>query len=79
METFATTMKFKPWQLTKINRCRIYLRAVTISDIATACDTRINPKRWSKTNSKPVESSPYNWSLQRKPDETEWKIWRNAI
>jgi hypothetical protein len=79
METFTTTMKFKPWQLRKINRCRIYLRAVTISDIATACGTIMNPKRWSKTNRTPVEASPYNWPLQRKPDKTAWKIWRNAI
>jgi hypothetical protein len=79
METFAESKLFKPWQLRKINWCRIYLRAVTISDIATASGTSINPYRWNRTNPQPIEASPYTWPLQNKPDNTAWKIWRQAI
>jgi hypothetical protein len=56
METFANSTKFK--QLRKINRCRIYLKAITVSDIATTCGTKINTTRWRKTKPKPVELSP---------------------
>jgi hypothetical protein len=79
METFAASNQFKPWQLRKINRCRIYLRAITISDIATACGTTINPTRWNKTDPQLVEASPYKWPLERKSNNTAWKIWRQAI
>jgi hypothetical protein len=79
MDTFAASKQFKPWQLRKINRYRIYLRAITTSNITTTCGTTINPIQWSKTDPKLVEASPYIWPLQRKLDDTAWKIWRQAI
>jgi hypothetical protein len=79
MEVFVKSNKFKPWQMQILNRCRIYLRVITISDIATACGTKINWIRWRKKDPSPVEHSPYKYPIQPKPDDTQMKVWRSAI
>jgi hypothetical protein len=79
MEVFAKSNKFKPWQIQILNRCRIYLKVITISDIATACGTTINWIRWRKDDPSPVEDSPYKLPIQPKPHDTQMKVWRNAI
>jgi hypothetical protein len=37
------------WKLRKINRVRIYLKVLTISDITTPCGTRLNRDRYNIT------------------------------
>jgi len=77
MQTVAETNKFENWQLCQINRCRMYLKVITLSDIATACGSHINQHRISMSPS-PVEFSPYKWPTQSCPDPTYWKVWRSA-
>jgi hypothetical protein len=79
MEVFTKSNKFKPWQMRILNRCRIYMNVITISDIATACGTAINWTRWRKENPAPVEYSPYKFPIQPKPDDTQMKVWISAI
>jgi hypothetical protein len=67
------------WKLHKINRVRIYLKVLTISDIATPCGTRLNRDRYDITEPIPVEHSYARWPLQKKPGETAWKYWRTAL
>jgi hypothetical protein len=67
------------WKLRKINRVRIYLKVLTISDIATPCGTRLNRDRYDIIEPIPVEHSYYRWPLQKKPGETAWKYWRPAL
>ena len=57
MQTIAETNKFENWQLFQINRCRMYLKVITLSDISTACGKQINQSRISMTLA-PVEFSP---------------------
>lgn len=59
MKTPYDLGKFEDWQLKKINRCRIYLQAITISDISTACGTTINQTRISRLPTR-VEFLGYN-------------------
>jgi len=57
MQTIAETNKFENWQLCQINRCRIYLKVITISDLSTACGKQIIQRRISMTPT-PVEFPP---------------------
>ena len=59
--------KFEAWQLKQINRSRMYLQAITISDISTACSTTTNQARISRLPTR-VEFSGYNWPQQKSPD-----------
>jgi hypothetical protein len=67
------------WKLRKINRVHIYLKVLTISDIATPCGTRLNRDRYDITEPIPVEHSYDRWPLQNKPGETAWMYWRTAL
>jgi hypothetical protein len=62
-----------------INRCRLYLKAVTVSDIAPACGKKMNSRRWNKNQEVPVENSPYVWPLQAYPGARNWRTWRLTI
>jgi len=69
--------KFEAWQLKQINRSRMYLQAITISDISTACSTTTNQARISRLPTR-VEFSGYNWPQQKSPDLKYWELWRVA-
>ena len=77
MQTIAETNKFENWQLCQINRCRMYLKVITLSDISMACGKQINQSRFSMIPA-PVEFFPYRWTFQSCPDPTYWKVWRSA-
>jgi hypothetical protein len=79
MKTLMDSGKFERWQMRDINRCRLYLKAVTISDIASACGKKMNSCRWKKNQEVPVENSPYVWPLQAYPGARSWRTWRLAI
>jgi hypothetical protein len=79
MKTLMDSGKFERWQMRDINRCRLYLKAITVSDIASACGGKMNPCRWKKDQETPVENSPYLWPLQTYPGARSWKTWRRAI
>ena len=54
MQTIAEANKFENWQLYQINRCRIYLKVITLSDLSAACGMQIDQRRISMTPT-PVE------------------------
>jgi len=42
MQAIAEINKFENWQLCQINRCRMYLQIITISDLSTTWGTIVN-------------------------------------
>lgn len=77
MEYFAT-LRLPNRTMEILNRCHLYLQAITISDIASACGKYILPA--AKTGSTaPIRSSTLQWVFQGRPSKSEWAIWRSTL
>jgi len=61
-----------------LNRCRIYLKVITLSDITTADGTRKIPSV-KKGYQIPARISTLMWPNQGKPNSAEWKIWEASL
>jgi len=62
----------------QLNRCRLYLQVVTVSDISSACGKYILPT--IKTgNIVPARSSTLRWVTQGKPTKADWSIWARSL
>lgn len=77
MEHLINTSLFAPWELAKINKMRIFLKVTTISDVATAAGTHLDPRRYQDSPPTPVEHSEFVWPLQIDPKY--WHLWRRAL
>ena len=70
--------KFKPAQIRQINYCRMYLQAVTISDISRANGRELDmPMRRGQPS---PQSSTSRWHRfnQARPPQTAWTLWQKA-
>jgi len=58
-----------------LNRCRLYLQVITLSDITTADGLIILPeiKQGIRIENRP---STLQWPTQGDPPQSEWRIWR---
>ena len=65
-------------QLLWLNWCRMYLQAVTVSDIATADGTTIRYSSWHGGRNSPKRDS-IQWPRSERPAEKHWKLWRNTL
>ena len=69
---------FKDKEVRQINYCRLYLQAITVSDITTASGSRlfagINRGRTTEITS----STTWHHINQAKPDSASWSLWRKA-
>jgi len=67
--------------LRAINRCRIFLKAITIADITSADGRKIRKTAWEgRTNEDEyLGRHDLNWQQQCKPSPTDWQHWRSAI
>jgi len=74
MKVIADIGKFEMWQLCQINRCPMYLKISTISDIASPCVTKLYDPRVNQSPV-PVKDSRFNWPTQECPEPKYWKIW----
>ena len=62
--------------LSLINRCRIYLQVITLSDITTPSVNNILPQIW---NSEQLASGMYTWPRQQRLSEKAWMLWRQCL
>ena len=65
-------------QLASINRCRIYLQVITLSDISTGDGLRIDKSTYTGVKNTNIRTE-YLWPVQGKPGKTDWVEWRRAI
>jgi hypothetical protein len=69
---------FTDAEIRRINYCRLYLRAETISDLTEVSGKILDPSKlkgnWS------LQSSRHhgNWIYQERPDDTTWALWRRV-
>ena len=64
--------------LSSLNRCRMYLKALWLSDITT-----VDGKNITKTSYQgkyqPNYKSTYTWPTIQRPKPTKWTAWRTAL
>jgi len=77
MEQFIK-MKLPNSIMERLNRCRLYLQALTISDLVSADGIRFLP---SVKKGIPLEErrSSLLWPHQGPPTKADWQIWSNAL
>lgn len=66
----------------RINRCRIFLQATTISDITSADGTRITEFAWTPQQKQSVTNprrSKHSWPRQPRQGPKSWKAWKGAL
>jgi hypothetical protein len=75
---FFQTLHLSHTTMEQLNRCRLYLQVVTVSDISSACGKYILPM--TKTgNIDPARSSTLRWVTQGKPTKADWSIWARSL
>lgn len=68
---------FSPSVLQSVNRCRMYLRVTTLSDICTADGRALHP--WLSERKPFGIRNRYLWPPQGRPNSTDWKRWDAVI
>jgi hypothetical protein len=65
----------------RINRCRVYLQATTIADIATTEGNMITEFAWGldKNPANNQRISKHEWPRQPRPGPKAWAAWRAAL
>ena len=69
-------------ELRKLNCCRLYLRVTSLADICSSDGKTIMQRYKSCTTitaSKIRRKSHLGWPYQVNPNETTWKLWREAL
>jgi hypothetical protein len=74
----AMSLGFKPHELLRINRCRIYLRASTISDISSADGTAIRNGIRECIEEARIQSLTL-WPRQARPGPNSIQYWKRFI
>ena len=65
-------------QLKYLNRCRLFLRVVTLADIFEADGKTITTQAWN--GSKMMETRKnIVWPVQKRPNEIQWTLWRSFL
>jgi hypothetical protein len=78
MEAIASSRYFTKNELCHINRCRLYLKVMTLSDIVNGNGTQLR-HGVLKGQLMELESLQYIWPRQERPGVTSWRLWRKAI
>ena len=62
----------------KANKCRIYLKVLTLGDIVTADGTAIEENTLKGIFNK-CRARKLEWPVQQRPKDSEWRIWRKVL
>jgi hypothetical protein len=75
---YFLSLNYKPQQLESLNRCRIFLQVLSLSDIVSA-DGRLLIVPTLSGNKLTDRRSTLKWPDQQKPPPTEWSLWTSAL
>jgi hypothetical protein len=78
MDHILDSNQFKPIDIQKINYCRMYLQAITVSDISNASGTRLLPGVVQGDLSNITSTTNWHWIHQARPERTSWKLRNHA-
>ena len=78
MDHILASHQFKPAQIRRINYCRLYLQAVTVSDITTNNGLMLDMSKNTGHISLYSSVTQCIRVNQDRPSEAEWRLWRKA-
>jgi len=73
------THGFRKRQLKALNRCRLYLHAMTVTDITTMCGKYIRAECREGHATYELTNESLLWPRQQRPSRSDWNIWQDAI
>jgi hypothetical protein len=72
------SLGYSATQLSTLNRCRLYLQVLFLSDLTSADGTVIIPA--CKQGQRLVDRiSDLNWPIQERPPPAAWTLWKQAV
>lgn len=77
MESFAKN-GFSPKQLAMLNRCRMFLRVIYLSDLATGDGTSLPVSVFHQRTPLDIHSD-VSWPPQVAPNAHSWRLWNDAL
>ena len=79
MDAIIQSNQFTPQEIKQLNHCRLYLQAVTISDITTAKGDYLDQYMIQGNLSHPSSSvTTWHHFTQQCPQQDSWDLWRRA-
>ena len=79
MDEFRTNKHIAPKSLQVLNRCRLYLRAFSLSDISTGDGKAISTQAWKGVYDGATGRKGELWPQIPPPSSANWKTWREAL
>ena len=78
MDAIVSSERFTDTQVRQLNYCRLFLQAVSISDLSKSGGEELDPGKLRGAPS--LFSSQTKWVRfhQERPSEAEWRLWRQA-
>ena len=78
MEVFLDDPEIDKSWIPTLNRCRLYLKAFTLSDITTGCGLKIREEAWHGIKYDTGRNTS-QWPIWGKPALLSWTKWRTAL
>jgi hypothetical protein len=78
MDHILQARQFTPAQIRRINYCRLYLQAITVSDVTTNAGLQLDMSKLAGRISLYSSVTQGIRVHQERPSETEWKLWKKA-
>ena len=78
MEEIISKASYNEKELTAINRCRMHLNVITVSDITDGDGLQISAEMYMG-NRDPDRVSNWRWPVAPAPPRRDWDIWRGAL
>ena len=78
MNDFMTNPEIPESHWAKLNRCRLYLKVMTVSDITTSCGQYITAAAWHGRQSQTGRNTE-EWPKWGRPTLQSWSLWRSAL
>jgi hypothetical protein len=70
---------FRRSSLVTLNRCRLFLQAVTLADITTGSGNAITTWAWEGQVPPSPMNTSWDWPVQGRPTPQQWKLWQRAL
>ncbi len=78
-EAFVQSGINDPRVLGSLNRCRLFLRVVRVSDVLTVCGNYIEQDLWDRIPADASSTSNFDWPRQGLPSQDDWQRWQDAL
>jgi hypothetical protein len=78
MDAIIDSHQFNNKEIQRLNYCRLYLQAVTLSDLAQASGTHLDMAMLRGCPDQCSSVSRWHHVTQGRPDDKQWQLWRRA-